>query len=229
LKKKGNGIGHARELALKECKTEFIASIDSDCVLDKDWVKRVIKHFENNKVVGVCGKLIEKYNKSFPDKWRVFHLNQHWGDEKMINPLFLFGSNSIYRVSALKNIGGYNPKYTTNFEDVDISTRLKKAGHLLVYDPSATCYHLKQDNLISVLTTARRWSFYSYEIPDSFINLLKRLLIYNPHYFLHSVIEDSKGFRLELVVITFFVFIYFQIYDVDYFLKHRKQRFKYLF
>ena len=120
----------------------------------------------------------------------------------------------------MKKVNGYNEKYKTNYEDVDISNKLKKSGYHLVYEPKAVCYHLKKDILISVIKTARNWSFFSYDLPNNFINLVKRIVLYNPYLFVNYLIKDILNFKLSLVLITTLTFFYNQFFDLNYFIKH---------
>ena len=218
LAERSKHLANARNMAIKNCKTKYIAFIDSDCVINKRWLSNVMKNFSKN-VAGVCVRLEEKYMKSLADKWRGFHLKQHWGNNKIKNPDFLFGSNSIFNTNALRKVGGFNEKYKTNFEDVDISKRLKERGYDIIYEPKAVCYHLKKDNLISVLQTARRWSFYSYEIPDTFVNLTKRLIFFNPHFFIFQLVKDLTNLSFGFILITLLSLFYNQIYDIKQFFK----------
>ncbi|MCM2326178.1 MAG: hypothetical protein NDI94_06960, partial [Candidatus Woesearchaeota archaeon] len=109
----------------------------------------------------------------------------------------------------------------TNYEDVDISMRLKNKGYLLSYVPEAICYHLKRDTFISVLAMARRWSFHSYPNPSSLFKLILRIFIYNVHYFIHAFMADIRLGRLENLSITLTIPLYFAYYDVDHFMRPR--------
>ena len=219
IDQKAKHLANARNIALNHCKTELIGFIDSDVIITKKWYDSILDIIKQKKITGVCGKLIEKNTKSLPDKWRAFHLKQHWGTKLIENPDFLFGANGVYKLKDLKRVNGYNETFKTNYEDVDISKRLKNTGCKLVYEPKAKCYHLKKDTYFSIIKSARRWSFYSYVIPDSFFNLIQRLVIYNPHYVINLLIKDIKSLRFELLLITFSVFLFLEIHDFDYYLK----------
>jgi len=217
IKQKKKGLAAARNLAIKNCKTDFLGSVDADCVLERDWVETVMKNFKNKKIAGVGGRLIEKNTKKLVDRWRKFHLKQEWGQEKIKNPNFLFGSNNIFRVSALKNIDGYDEKHVLYYEDVDISQKLKKKGYELIYEPDAVAYHLRKDNLKTILRTTRGWSFFSYPQPDNFFKLILRLLIFNPYIFLVFLLKEILKFRFLLITINIAQFFYNQAYDIIYF------------
>lgn len=209
------GLADARNLAIKSCKTEFIAFIDSDCVIEKDWTEKIMSNFNDKNVAGVCGKLIEKNTKNLADKWRAFHLRQDWGNKK-IQPSFLFGSNTIFRTNALKKIKGYDEKFLTNYEDVDISRRLKKQ-YKIIYEPKAVAFHLRTDNLKTILKTTRAWSFYSYPVPNNLKNIILRFFIYNPHFFFVYLFNELKNLKLNLIFLNIILLVYNEIYDLGYY------------
>ena len=48
-------IGGARDLGVKESSGEFIAFTDADCLVDTNWIKNIIKHFNNEDIAAVGG------------------------------------------------------------------------------------------------------------------------------------------------------------------------------
>jgi|GEM_PF-3697743 len=150
------GLGAARQTALKATETEWLAMVDSDVEVSADWLAALIKTANTHCAVGVGGDLIESETKSIADKWRARMMAQtHGGAEKIgIN---LFGCNTLHRVATLLEVGGFNPRYTKAYEDIDISQRLIKAGHKLVYTPTARCFHLRKDTVTTVLRSAFAW------------------------------------------------------------------------
>ena len=55
------GLGAARNLGIRKAGSELVAMIDTDVVLTKDWCKRLVRHFENNRVAAVMGATIYGY------------------------------------------------------------------------------------------------------------------------------------------------------------------------
>lgn len=216
---KSRNLANGRNVALKDCRTKYIAYIDSDVMITKDWLENIMP-FAKKEVAGINGRLVEKYQKSLADSWRAFHLSQNWGD-KATSPGFLFGSNVLFQKEALEKAGGFDEKYKTNYEDVDISLRLRSLHYNLAYCPDALCYHLKKDNFLSVLKMARKWSFHSYRTPDSLFSLFMRLFIYNPNYFLHALKRDILSLKLQNIPITLMIPLSFAYYDSVYFAKSK--------
>lgn len=165
---KNMGLAQARNTALRRCKTPFIAAIDSDVEIDPKWLERLMKKFSNDSIAGAGGRLMEKFTLTAVDRWRQVHLSQDKGKKKILNMPYLVGAASVYRVSALRDAGGFDKRYRTNFEDYDMGVRLNKSGLRLVHESQAIARHLRTDDIFSLLNTYRNWSL-------PFHNLEKRL------------------------------------------------------
>ena len=64
---------------------------------------------------------------------------------------FVPGCNSVYRRTALLDVGGFDPDFFEGGEDVDISRRLRAKGYLLDYVPDLTVYHKPRETLAGYL------------------------------------------------------------------------------
>ena len=122
---KNMGLGFNRNLAIKNCKNEIVAAIDSDVVLDKFWLENILKTFEKDKITMSGGKMIEKNVDNKFNSWRSRYYSQNWGDKNILNPPFLYGCNTIQNKSIWNKINGYDEKMLTNGEDVDYSKKIK--------------------------------------------------------------------------------------------------------
>ncbi len=157
------GIAAARNSAISNAKEDFIASVDVDCLLDTDWLGQCMSNFMDPKIAAVGGKLVEDRVDKTEYRWRAMHLKQHWGDQRIVNPLCLSGSNTVIRKSAFNEVGLYNEKrFKKNYEDVDMCLRLKKNGFNLIYEPKAIARHIKTETPASVLHTFWRWKLHDY-------------------------------------------------------------------
>ena len=216
---KNLGLAAARNSALKNTNAKFIASLDSDCQPGKDWLKCLAKRINSSNVAGVGGKTEEADSSSVFNDWRAVHMQQHWGDRKKINPPFLFGANTLLRRDLLLKVGSYNEKYRSNFEDVDISNRLRKRGYTIIYEPRAVVQHLKNDDLSSLLNNFWKWNF-AYYIKEGFYR--------NPERFAFKIKdniglsnrfleEDLKNKRYHLIYLDFLIALHHSLRDFDYF------------
>ncbi len=219
------GLVSARNLVFKEAAGDLVAGIDADCVPDPDWLKRLIEHMTDKKIVGVGGKAYELYRITRADQWRAARMSQHWGDERIVDPKYLYGCNTLYRKDVVTRMGLFNEDYRRGFEDVDMSIRLKKAGHTLIYEPRALCYHLRQDTVSSLLMTRWNWTFSGWQgkrQPDSFFNVCCKTYD-NLAYVLRLLGEDIIKGRFFFVHIDAALFFHHLFHDLKFYFKHRKK------
>jgi len=216
--KENKGLAFSRNKGILKAKNEFVASIDADVILDKKWLEILIKSFTNDKIAGIGGNLKEKYNSRLTDSWRKYHMKQNWGKKMVINPKFLFGSNCLFRKKAIKDAGFYNIKYRTNYEDVDMSKRLKHQGHKLIYEPKAKANHLKSDSMTSILKSSWNWTLFSYNPPNNLWKFFFRLFT-DMYKSLTYLLEDIINLRLKLIFLDLLIFPSHTIFNLRYYLK----------
>lgn len=172
---KNLGLAASRNTAFRAARNEFVAAVDADVALDRDWLKILMASFTQSDIAGTCGKVTERYQNSIADRWRAVHCRQHFGDQQIMNPDFLYGSNNVVRREAVVKIGLYDMKYKSNYEDVNLSHRLRAAGYTILYRPAARAEHLKKDNILSALDMDWRWWIYHYEGSDKYSSLGKTI------------------------------------------------------
>ena len=196
------GLASARNTALRQAKNNFVASVDADCVIGRDWLKECMKNFGSPKVAMVGGRLEEAHNNEIADCWRGTHLKHHWGEENMTNPVFLSGSNLVMRKDLVGLAGFYDEKrYRNNYEDVDLSLRVKRLGFNLVYAPAAEALHIRRDTIISALETFWKWKF-----PDYKKKYLARP-VFNLVNSLKLVFADLCNGKFKLIFMDIFAFL----------------------
>lgn len=155
---KNAGLAACMNIALHKCEGDYLAKVDSDIELAPNWVEECLREFDvpDSGIAGVGGRVLELHQQSVADRWRTTFMRQHYGQKRM-NPPGLFGADQFFSVEAVKKVGGWDAKYKTNFEDMDLSNRLTAAKYKLVYTPTALALHLRQDTLRSVLKNFWMW------------------------------------------------------------------------
>lgn len=213
------GLAVARNTAIKNIDTEFVASLDADCLPKPNWLARLMKRLNSPKIAGVGGKLSETYSSNIFAFWRLTHMKQYWEEENAVPP-FLFGSNTVFCKEALINIGLYNENYRNNYEDVDLSNRLKKAGYALVYESRAIVHHLKEDNICSILNRYWRWNLGYYQKKEYYSNLKNFVYKIKDNIGLaNRYIEEDLSFnRRRLVYLDFLLALHHSLRDLGYFI-----------
>jgi glycosyltransferase involved in cell wall biosynthesis len=204
------GLAASRNTAFRAARNEFVAAVDADVVLDADWLENIMRNLSDPAIAGACGKLTERYQCSLADRWRAAHCKQHFGEERILNPDFLYGSNNVLRADAVMKIGLYDPRYKSNYEDVNLSNRLRAAGYNILYQPAAGAEHVKRDNVFSVLDMDWRWWIYHYEGTGKYSSIGKTVAA-NWRKMLDYVRADVEAKRvgcLTMDVLLFFLHTY---------------------
>lgn len=219
------GLAAARNTAVRNMHTEFIASLDADCAPEPEWLSRIMGRFVSPETAGAGGKLLEADSSSVFDLWRSVHMKQCWEDDDVFPP-FLFGSNAVFRREALINVGLYDENYKSNYEDVDICSRLKEAGYVFVYEPKAIARHLRRDDICSILNSYWKWNLAYYEKekyyrhPENFALKIKDNLGLANRY-----LEDDIAMRRhQLLYLDFLLSLHHSLRDFEYFISQNNRK-----
>jgi mycofactocin glycosyltransferase len=212
------GLAAARNTALRAARNELVASVDADVVADPNWIATLLPHMADPKVAGAGGFLAEGVQKTLADRWRRARMAQEWGPRYILNPRFLYGSNNIFRKSAIQEVGGYNEALRFCGEDPDLARRIHARGWDLVYDPAARATHMRHDSLRSVLEMYWRWWKFGNQAYPNGVNLRSwlghALFVHFRYNFLGPVRADLVTGRLDLLALDFLALGYMPYRDL---------------
>lgn len=105
---------------------EYIQFVDGDCELLTGWVEEATAFLGTNKKVAVvCGSLIEKYPQASIYNYMC---NAEW--KRAIGKVYGCGGIALMRLSALIQIGGYNPTLIAS-EEAELCIRMRKVGFII--------------------------------------------------------------------------------------------------
>ncbi|MBI4523047.1 MAG: glycosyltransferase [Deltaproteobacteria bacterium] len=181
----GATISALRNFGAKEAKGDFLAFIDADCVVDKNWLKNALRHFQNPEV-GCVGS-----HPSIPEKcsWvqRAWSLQtRRTSDVEEVH--WLPSMNILVRGKAFENVRGFNESLIT-CEDVDLCYRLKKSKYKIVSDNTVQSLHFGEASTVREFFMKERWrgqsnlqgfcshGFYWQELPSLTLPVLYLILI----------------------------------------------------
>ena len=218
------GLAKSRNIALKNSKYDFLASIDSDVACEKDWLEILFKTMVEKNIDLIGGKLIDKFIEEPANHWRSNYLKQNWGNKKIINPQFIFGANFLLNKKKINKLKiNYNEEFRTNGEDVNFSKVLKSKKCNLYYEPEAKCYHYQFDNTLSLSKRYWRYSYYGAGLKKlTFIRLIK-LIMRQIKVFFQWVWNDISKKNYHFFKIDFFLSYYFIIFCINkYFFNNEK-------
>jgi O-antigen biosynthesis protein len=195
------GLNWARNRAIAEARGEIIAYTDDDVVVDRGWVRALAGVFaEEAEVMAVTGLVVpleleteaqllfEQYGgfgRGFARQW--YRLNR---DKRGREVLYLragrfgTGANMAYRRSLFARIGGFDPALdvgtvTHGGGDLEMFFRVLKAGHTLVYEPSALVRHRHRRDYaqLRIQITDFGVGFYAYLVRSAIAYPRQRLAI----------------------------------------------------
>ncbi len=224
----GCGYGHnsGYKFALKN-NFEFISRIDNDMLVPNKFFKKILKNFNNKKVMAVSPKVM--YAKEKNQIWWMgtsisnnLKIQRHLRDypyrlidNKKFNGVkntdAIAGCASVMRSSRLKKVGLSDPDFFYGPEDVEFSRRIFNDEGSLIVDRNLKIYHA---------------------VTQSFINLNRRRIYFEYKYRLVLVKKIGtifdKIFGYLVAILKFFIYCLlffhsnhkFKIIPVFFALKH---------
>ncbi|HEY2143839.1 MAG TPA: glycosyltransferase [Candidatus Udaeobacter sp.] len=142
------GLSAARNIGLAAADGEFIAYIDDDAYPDRNWLCYLANSFATTGHVAIGGPNVEP-----PDDGLVAACvaNAPGGPVHVLltDELaeHLPGCNIALRKSALEEIGGFDPRFTSAGDDVDVCWRLQERGWTLGFSPVAIVWHHARNSI----------------------------------------------------------------------------------
>lgn len=173
------GLAAARNTAFRNSRYPLVAGVDADVVPATDWLESLYHNFEQPGVAAAGGVLIEQFHEAPADHWRFLYLTHGATDERTEitwpSHRRLGGFASLMRKSAVEQVGGYDERYRTAYDDHDISLKLLRAGYTLVFEPKAISHHIRRDTIYSVVRTAWNWQFWGLYYKGHYNSILRKI------------------------------------------------------
>jgi glycosyltransferase involved in cell wall biosynthesis len=135
------GLGYSRNVVVNNANGEYIIWVDYDMTLPKDFVRKQVEFMDKNPDVAVgkgrIGLLattnLVAYLENVED---LIELLEY--ESKMVH-VSLGTGGAIYRVKAIRKIGGFNEKIKGVGEDLDIEHKIRESGWLLEMTAAEFC------------------------------------------------------------------------------------------
>jgi len=182
---KNVGLHFARNRAVTETKSNIVAYLDDDVVVEPNWLKGAVC-IRENKCEAVIGKILPLWEITPPKYVLEFLRGGIYGPysildcgEKRIHDFkYFFGGNLFILRDIIIKLKGFHPD---GFPQKDIIYRgdgeggffrkFSKAGYRCYYEPEAAIYHVIPSERINLNYLKRR--YYNQGISDSFTKIRK--------------------------------------------------------
>lgn len=197
--KKNLGFAAAANQGIKKASQNWVAIINNDVTLDKNWIKsakETINECKEDKVGCICGTVLNKTGKIVESKGFKYFIfgkaanidNGKKYIKKQEDEKVVFGSNGaavIYNKKALKTAGLFDHRFFAYLEDVDLSLRLQKFGFKTIYSTKLICFHLGGKTSDKMGNLREKKSFQNW------------FYIFLKHYPLKTIIKNLPQICLE--------------------------------
>lgn len=208
------GTALSSNYAVKRVKENFVVLTSNDMRFDKNCLKYLVETITSNDKIGICSSLYLRYKKD--TKSKSYLLENAGGDldiyglgfprdinkpflnypKKIQEVFFSFGGCFIIPRQLFLEIGGFDPRFITLTDDVDLSWRVRLLGYKIVVNPKAFLYHRRSATLGKLGMSKTRYF--------SERNILRMLL---KNYAFWSLVKVlPRYFLLELGEIAFYLF-----------------------
>jgi len=196
---KGASASKARNFGIKKATFDYLAFLDDDCMVKKDWLKIIFNCLKKNKNLIVKGENKIKKNFSFLSKIEyirdeVFFKSFFYEDKNNIYSFFLDSKNFIAHKNIFIKRKIFFDERIIQVEDLDFSLKLKQKKIKISYCDKAVIYHIKKINFLELFKKEYRKAFGLKIINDKWCGLFKKKLFFN--YFLIKKKAEDKRKRL---------------------------------
>lgn len=198
------GLGFARQMVVDKADGDYIIWVDGDMVLARDHIGKQAEFMEANQKVGIAGGKFAVY----PWENLIARLESiEWvvadyihGKKASLKPVLHRAGGCVYRVKAIREVGGFDSDIKGALEDLDAEYRIGELGWLTYFITDAV-FHDRRKETWSAIWNENFWYGYG------------------GHYFLHKYGKRPSASS---------IFEGLQRTSVAYKLTHRKIVFLYL-
>jgi cellulose synthase/poly-beta-1,6-N-acetylglucosamine synthase-like glycosyltransferase len=162
LREERKGPAAARNTGVRRATGDVVAFTDSDCVVDRQWLRCLVAPLADSTVGVVGGRnrarqpcnAIAAFGERIHDHRRAI--------EDLVPP-YAITMNWSSRLSVLHEVGLFDPDLL-RCQDVDLAYRLIQGGYRLVYEPNAVVYHRNRSSLPALMRQGYQHGYHAVRI-----------------------------------------------------------------
>lgn len=166
----GQNLGLARSYnaGLAQATAPYVMTLHSDCILDADYIERLLAHMEQDGRIGaVTGQYLFDDIQSLALSDRMFiALNRippvTDRTDRSVHPVnFIEGKADLFRRSVIEQYGYFNTNLVLTAEDQELSARMRHDGYTLLQDASVrfrVMFTQTSDSLWKILYKQRTYA-----------------------------------------------------------------------
>lgn len=148
----GPSASHNVEKHFLNQHSKYLAFLDNDAYVTKDWLTELVKVMENDSKIGVAqAKILTTENSGLLDNAGIaidalgtWYTTRGIKADSFQDVFEIFATSSagcLVRRKVFEKAGGFDPDYFIYDDDTDFSFRVRLLGYKIVFVPSAVVFH----------------------------------------------------------------------------------------
>lgn len=148
------GFCKAANAGIAAARGELIQLLNNDVVVSRGWLEAGLAPFIDPRVGAVAPLVLVRSAPERVDSAGDVYFAVGWpakrGHGRPAEPFMRMpphrvfgasGSSAFYRAAALRTVGGFDERFGSYYEDIDLAFRLNWAGHRTVFTPDCRVLH----------------------------------------------------------------------------------------
>lgn len=151
---KWKGLGPARNVVVYNTSGDYIVWVDGDMVIPRDYVRKQVEFMERNPAVGIAsGRTKTRPEENLVATLEVIgFLAKDFKNRGVASQKIPGTAGSIYRVKAIRHVGGFDSNIKGAGEDIDAGYRIREAGWLIYLATDAIFYAKRKETWKALLS-----------------------------------------------------------------------------
>jgi len=238
------GAIKSRNIGIKNSNSSYIALLDSDTLVKKEWLEELVKVIQSDKNIGMCApkilklsepEIIDSVGHDLYYDFSPIHRGSREVDigqlEKSKEVFGMCLAGALFRKEVFDKVGLFDEDYGQNFGDDEWTWRARLAGYRCIYVPTAVMYHKRESSnrlnsqLLFFWERNRIWSMIKYyPLGMIFISIFYTLKRYVVAMFSYLFIKKKENKLSLYVAILTILYAWTQaLFKLPLFIKKRRQ------
>ena len=187
IQKNHGGYPSAMNAGIRRARGSVVVIIDSDIIVSKDWLLKVLEEFSDPKVGIVGGFIATAKTKSFWSRLAGYELEDryHKMNSKYVD--YVSTTCTAYKKEIFNDVGFFDESLRRD-SDEDFTHRVFKAGWKIVLQKDAICFHEWKSSLTSYFKQQMNEAKYAVKIFHKSPDLLLGKQVHPPRLYIPLIL-----------------------------------------